>query len=101
MGRQTGTRFIGGEIVGPVAHRGEAFLSSGLDDGDVQQGREAGVRAGQGYDYHPVPGGDSGHMGQPGAVPLGTLGPPQGGRRVRRRQGDPSEKVTPLRRVNV
>ncbi|CAN3995043.1 putative phosphoesterase or phosphohydrolase, partial [Dysosmobacter welbionis] len=90
--RQTGTRFIGGEIVGAGAHRGEAFLGSGLDDGDVQQGREAGVRAGQGYDYHPVPGGDSGHMGQPGAVPLGTLGPPQGGRRVRRRQGGPVGK---------
>ncbi|CAN3961302.1 YbaB/EbfC family nucleoid-associated protein, partial [Dysosmobacter welbionis] len=26
VGRQTGTRFIGGEIVGAGAHRGEAFL---------------------------------------------------------------------------
>lgn len=78
------------------------LLSAALDDRNVQPGGELrslrdevdaeGTLSQIGHEVH---------LRQPLAVPHGLLGPPQGSHHVPRRQGEPSEKVTPERTVTV
>ena len=58
-------------------------LGAGLDDGDVQQGGQGSVGAGEDHLHRPLQGGDRLHLGQPPGKPgLSAPGQLQGGGRV-------------------
>ena len=64
-------------MVGAGADGHKTALCAGLDDGNVQQGRQAGVRRGELDRDCTAAGSDGGHLIQAGAVTLGGHSPPQ------------------------
>ena len=67
-GHQIGAGFLLREEVWAGAHRGRVLFSAGLDDGNVQQGRQGAVGRGQGDGDAVRSGGDALDPGEPAPV---------------------------------
>ena len=87
VGAEEAAVFVRRQHIGSGAGGGDSVLGAGLHDGDIQQGREAGVGAAQPEDDFSPALRDGVHGGEAPAVARALLGPLEGGRHIPRPEG--------------